>query len=745
MNCNKIFPYFCLPFISINLYADEVSQVEEIIVTDTREYILNQANIKINDEQISNDLILDINDLVKNESGINVVQKANSGSSGFNIRGVDQDRVAILVDGIHQGETFENDIYVGYGYFDGSINEIELDSIKSVAINKGTDSLFSGSGSLGGAVLYTTKNASDLIFTKKNYGLYNKTIYGSSRSEVKTTFGIAAKQDYGDLLVLYTYINGHEQKTRNKGKDIYGKARSQADPLDKNSHNLLIKSNFSPNDSNKITLTYENYKLDKDVDERSWELFGSNHRISKAIGQRQRYSVDWDYHYQGIYLDYIESKIYHQKISQEKNSYVYNLNSNKLENNYNRKLDQISYGFDQKINLQEQQWLNRPVMSRIMYGYNNKKFINDNIDIYYLDKTYKELNSIIDPVTTEHYYLSFTNEIELSENQLIAFGGRYDTYQHKVKRNGKSISEHLYSETFVAPKDTIFNGVTYSALYDNQINNQLNIKYKISTGFRAPNANELYFSYGDDYAANRVEPNSNLREETGLTNEIYFEYITDSWYVSLSPFYTKYKNFIDLKSEHKFVVNKYYDPIRYPKEFDDQNYLQYKNVDSAYVYGLDAKLKLDISSHFNFEYPLFYQSMISYNKGKDSHGDSLMTIQPWKFINTIKLNLNNYNFGLYTTYLSKKNPKDTIKNGKQWEYINDSAFIIDFIINYDFNKNIKFNTGIFNVSNEKYKTWDSVRSIPRFGSTNMVDHDGIGLNRFTAPGMNWKVGVEIKI
>ena len=746
MGRKNILPLLSLSFICCNLHAEDVSRFAEIVVSEAKEDALNNADITIGNEEINNELILDINDLVKNEPGVSVVQKANSGSSGFNIRGVDQDRVAILVDGIHQGETFENIIYTNYGYFDGSINEIELDSVKSVSINKGTDSLFTGSGSLGGAVSYTTKSASDLILRNKKYGLYNKTIYASNSSEVKTTSGVALKQDFGDLLVLYTYTTGHEQKTRDKGNDIYGRARSQVDPINKNSHNILVKSNLLPNDSNKITLTYENYDVDKNVDERSWELYGSNYRKTHSIGQKQRYSIDWNYKNQGEYINEIDTKIYHQKISQVKDSDVYEFKNDKKEQNYNRRLDQSSVGFDQKISFTDNNISSWSILNQLMYGYKTKKVSNDNVDTFYFsDRISTISNSIIEPVTTEHYYVALTNKIDITPSQLVAFGLRYDAYHHNVKRNGKSISDHLYSDTFVLPKDTSFSGLTYSALYDYQFNEQFNIKYKISTGFRAPNATELYFTYGDDFAANRFEPNQNLKEETGLTNELYLEYVADSWYVSFNPFYTKYNNFIDLKDEYRLVKNKYYDPIRYPKEFDDQKYFQYRNLDSAYIYGFDARFKLNVSELVDSYHPIWYQSRVSYSKGKGSDGDSLMTIQPWKWTNNFKFDIEDYNFSLYATYISKKDPQDTIRNGKPWKYTSDSALVMDFIVNYELNKNIKFNAGIFNFLNEKYKTWDSVRSIPTFGSTNMVDNDGLGLNRFTAPGVNWKAGVEIKI
>ncbi|EHD2249126.1 TonB-dependent receptor, partial [Vibrio vulnificus] len=86
-----------------------------------------------------------------------------------------------------------------------------------------------------------------------------------------------------------------------------------------------------------------------------------------------------------------------------------------------------------------------------------------------------------------------------------------------------------------------------------------------------------------------------------------------------------------------------------------------------------------------------------------------------------------------------------IRDGKEWGYVNDSVFLLDLIANYRITKNFTMNAGIFNILDKKYKTWDSVRSIPKFGSTNMVDQDGLGLNRFTAPGINWKIGLEVKL
>nr|WP_158000239.1 hypothetical protein [Aeromonas salmonicida] len=48
-----------------------------------------------------------------------------------------------------------------------------------------------------------------------------------------------------------------------------------------------------------------------------------------------------------------------------------------------------------------------------------------------------------------------------------------------------------------------------------------------------------------------------------------------------------------------------------------------------------------------------------------------------------------------------------------------------------------FRAGIFNVFNQEYTTWDAMRSIPEFGTTNMIDEQGKGLSRLTSPGRNF--------
>jgi len=51
---------------------------------------------------------------------------------------------------------------------------------------------------------------------------------------------------------------------------------------------------------------------------------------------------------------------------------------------------------------------------------------------------------------------------------------------------------------------------------------------------------------------------------------------------------------------------------------------------------------------------------------------------------------------------------------------------------------------IYNIFNRKYHNWDALRGINAHSTTNTVDREGKGLERFYAPGRNFSASVEIR-
>ncbi|WP_146114660.1 hypothetical protein, partial [Haemophilus influenzae] len=66
------------------------------------------------------------------------------------------------------------ELFEGYGNFNNTRNGAEIETLKEVNITKGANSIKSGSGSLGGSVIYKTKDARDYLLNKDYYVSYKK-------------------------------------------------------------------------------------------------------------------------------------------------------------------------------------------------------------------------------------------------------------------------------------------------------------------------------------------------------------------------------------------------------------------------------------------------------------------------------------------------------------------------------------------------------------------------------------------
>ena len=156
-------------------------------------------------ETLNKQQVIDIRDLVRYDPGVAVVEQGRGASSGYSIRGVDKNRVATTVDGIAQVQSYA---VQGARPGSGAINEVEYENIASVEISKGASSSEYGSGSLGGAVGFRTKEAEDLIGAGKNWGVQAKTAYSSKNRQWVKSLGGAFRQGAWEGLLQYTTRRG---------------------------------------------------------------------------------------------------------------------------------------------------------------------------------------------------------------------------------------------------------------------------------------------------------------------------------------------------------------------------------------------------------------------------------------------------------------------------------------------------------------------------------------------------------
>jgi len=250
----------------------------------------------------------------------------------------------------------------------------------------------------------------------------------------------------------------------------------------------------------------------------------------------------------------------------------------------------------------------------------------------------------------------------------------------------------------------------------------------------------MYFIYIHPDAS--WQPNPNLEAEQSLNQSINVQVEHKLGTLGLNFYHIHYKNFL---TEQQVTYDVW----------------KTVNIDRARISGIEFTGKVNLNQIIS-TVPEGWKFLanLGYAKGKLSGTESsLLSIQPIKVILGIGYEDPNDIWGLNVkaSYLGAKKAKDAQiveidkttsgrinKYVKTYPYLNNSAILFDLYGFYKVNQNITLRAGIYNLFNRKYQTWDTLRGINQFGTTDSVDKEGKGLERFYAPGRNFAASVEIR-
>nr|WP_249357481.1 lactoferrin/transferrin family TonB-dependent receptor [Mannheimia varigena] len=202
----------------------DMAVLDEVIVTESRyaherqNEVTGLGKVVKNYSEMSKNQILGIRDLTRYDPGISVVEQGRGASSGYAIRGVDKNRVAMLVDGLPQAQHYNT---LGSSANGGAINEIEYENIRSIELSKGASSAEYGSGALGGAISFRSKDAQDVIKDGQQWGLDTKTAYTSKNSHFLQSIAAAGEANGFEALVIATHRNGKETKVHSEANKLH--------------------------------------------------------------------------------------------------------------------------------------------------------------------------------------------------------------------------------------------------------------------------------------------------------------------------------------------------------------------------------------------------------------------------------------------------------------------------------------------------------------------------------------------
>ncbi|XNR40211.1 TonB-dependent receptor [Haemophilus influenzae] len=321
----------------------------------------------------------------------------------------------------------------------------------------------------------------------------------------------------------------------------------------------------------------------------------------------------------------------------------------------------------------------------------------------------------------------------------------------------------------------------------------LRVQLKYANGFRAPTSDEIYMTFKHPQFS--IQPNTDLKAETSKTKEVAFTFYKNSSYITLNAFQNDYRNFIDLVEVGERPIEE--GSIAYP-------FHQNQNRDRARVRGIEIASRLEIGDlfeklqGFHLGYKFTYQKgrikdnglnpkykeFLELNKAQHPEYEAIArkpqpmnALQPTTSVYNIGYDAPSQKWGMdvYITNVAAKKAKDSFNsqwtsmvkrkekiygseqnvdaskaNGKDVKdsrglWRNNRYTVIDTIAYWKPIKNLTFTAGVYNLTNKKYLTWDSARSVRHLGTINRVETaTGKGLNRFYAPGRNYRMSVQFE-
>ena len=754
---------------------------------------------KIRRQALDKQMVSDESDLVRYDPGISVVEGGRSGSNGFTIRGVDKDRVAINVDGLAQAESRSSEafqeLFGAYGNFNANRNTSEPENFSEVTINKGADSLKSGSGALGGAVNYKTKSASDYISEEKPYHLGIKGGYIGRNSQKFSSITAAGTWLGLDALMVYTRRFGKETKNNsdaadtvitdnkqswnpNAGSTNYGSrgvARSKPDPQDWVNKSTLFKLGYNFNDKNRIGWIYEDSRTDRTTTELSnmwaanWkgEALGDT-RSRQDISYRKRIGFEYKNQLDQGPWDSLNLRYDRQTI--DMSTWTWDLPTDYAQNGINsdvyhmfrnirQKNTQFGADAEKQIDFSKLVWA-------MQYGLGGSQNDNGNRDHSYWVRLYdpkyqtsnnQELTMLVESSSKNRFaYWNNTFQFGDSSQYRLNAGVRYDNSSSKAKDN-PNYTPAIRGQIPYLGSERKHSGFSYGLGLDWKFTPHLNLLAKYSTGFRAPTSDEtwLLFPHPDFY----LKANPNLKAETAKNFELGLAGSGKAGNFKLSGFQTRYRNFIELtymgvSSDNPNSPN--YAPISDGTALVSSPVWQNQNRSSAWVKGLEFNGTWNLDS-IGLPQGTHAGVNVSYIKGKAKQTNEQETpinaLSPWSAVYNLGYDAPSKRWGInaYLTHTAAKKPSDTVHSSDDlnnpWPFAKHSkAYTLFDLTGYvNLGKYFTLRAGAYNIGNKKYYTWESLRSIREFGTVNRVDNKThAGIERFTSPGRSYNFTLEAK-
>ncbi len=757
-------------FFAPNVWAADVVTTDDVNVTATEITDKAPSSTTVGHKRIAREMIRDMRDLTRYEQDLGL-QEEGRFNKGFTMRGVEGNRVGILVDGVSLPNFEENSLYARYGNMNTSRPTVDPELVTAISIDRGSNSVETGSGAVGGSVNFRTLNPEDIVDGDKRWGALGRVGYATKNREWLKTVSAAWRGDSVSALLLYSHRHGHNNKSLGRG-NIYLKADSQhPDPSVHNAHTYLAKLRYHFNDMHSVGLNVNGTKFDRMLWENSRNHNNANELTqSNDISTRHSATVDYTFAPYNDYLNKLklsgEALVVDTKAITEDSTYTmgydaaadavvqkspWYVNSHK-DRSFKTKFGRVTLEaqsapieFYGEHNFDMRAFASKRMVKNINLDH-TRPFFSDTLDP---GKPY----TIQRPVDTTDRGLVLGDNIFWNSGVFrnhdtvigLHLGGRIEKSSHQPKPYNAACSEECKGFGEVKdPKRKSFTNKAFNVGVDLEVDRAFKLGYNIGTGFRNPSATELYFKYENPYG--NWLPNPDLRPEKSLTQNVFLQLNNRYGTFNINAFHINYKDFLFEDELWLKVPSKKWweDPVQYYT-------LKMVNLEKAKIHGFEASGSFNLDTFSDKLKGAKLVGSIGMADGETGEGLSILPIQPLKYVYGIDYEHPSEKWGIYArgTYLGAKKETDTYHRSETggrttWKWRNKEANIFDLFGWWKPYKNVTLRAGVYNITNKRYQTWDSLRGILDHSKVNHVNDNGLGLERYYQPGRNYNMTLEVK-
>lgn len=746
----------------------------EVKAQRERQQSTNQNVTTLGSKDLQHQGAQSMEDAIRYVPGVEMVDLGRAGFNGFNIRGLEADRVSITLDGLSFPQSMDPGTYQPYEFFRSGRGSVDMEAVKSVEIIKGADAITAGSGALSGAVMFTTKDPSDFLTpTGNDTAGALKYAYTGSNDENAGTLTFANRTGRFESLLVYTQREGHETESwYDTTINRMGPGRRTPDPIDRESDNLLAKANILISDAQTFGLIYERARSTGHVDNwtRSDGVGSYYERSAVDRSDRDRYGVKYTWKAGVAAFDTLEATVDRQEnyIQGQTNVLVASGTSGGTRCSVTTLCSRQEFRWDTQERDRAAVDLDKSfeaggMRHALVYG---AAWQQADIDWNSVDSRWNNAGQLVSrdtdpslwPNTRETSWTVYARDkVRLLEDRLTLTGGlRYDSYKYTPKVRATSSGDSGYTDGGGSVGVSEFRSPTWNLGADFRITDTQSLWAQVGRGFRAPSVNDMYgtssttqvtrVSDGALVTVPDGKSNPDLDAERSLNLELGWRYSSDRLRLGVSAFHDTYSDFIDSAD---FVA----DPtVQYSTIVGGQTV-----ITNGYIYTMpinrgEVKVKgIEAEGMWLLADDWMARLAYSYNEGEDNDGEPLGSIVPAKAV----LGLNyvapsrRWNLTVNVTHQEDKDPSDygrSITNSSYgaevvpvYAYKARAYTLLDLFGSYDITKNLHLTAGIYNVFDKEYYLWNRVRTAGAGNAVFSGSTSAAGIGRWSQPGRNARV------